>query len=424
MIDNEVLFQFNHIYQPVFSTNKRYIDVLGGRGRGGSHFGTEYFLFLITQKNYFRGYFVRQVLSDIRDSLFRDFKDRIEECGVNMNDFHIQDNLMRITYVPTGNTIMSKGVSKDGSRTAKMKSLAGATHVLIEESDELKEQDFDQLDLSLRTVKADKVQIIRIFNPPAKNHWIWRDYNLIESGVEGYYMPVVRSNANILSIWSDYHSNEKNLQPSTIQKFESFKETNPEYYYNQVKGLVPEGMKGRVYSGWEPITDADFDSVECVPIYCLDFGYSSDPNALVELKYSNGRIYAKELLYSPEIGDYELCKIMHSLGIRDNDLIIADYGSGGDLRISNIRRMYNINPEYRFNIHPAIKGDGSVKAGISKIKECKVYVTENSSNIWNEYQEYKWMLDANGVPTDNPIDKYNHLLDAIRYGVLAKGSLW
>ena len=86
--------------------------------------------------------------------------------------------------------------------------------------------------------------------------------------------------------------------------------------------------------------------------------------------------------------------------------------------------MYNINPEYRFNIHPAIKGDGSVKAGISKIKECKVYVTENSSNIWNEYQEYKWMLDANGVPTDNPIDKYNHLLDAIRYGVLAKGSLW
>lgn len=421
----DALFQFNGIYKDVFSTDKRYIDVLGGRGRGGSHFGTDYFLYLITCPEYFRGYFVRQVLSDIRDSLFRDFKDRIEENEtLRLADFHIQDNAMRITYLPTGNTIMSKGVSKDGSRTAKMKSLAGATHVLIEEADEIKEQDFDQLDLSLRTVKAEKVQIIRIFNPPAKNHWIWRDYNLVDSGVDGYYMPVVKSDANILSIWSDYHSNENNLQPSTVQKFESFKTTNPEYYYNQVRGLVPEGMKGRVYSGWIPMADDEFERIDSFPVHCLDFGYSEDPTALVKVKMVNDRIYAKELLYKTGIGDYELCGIMKSLGITPEDIIIADYGGGGDLRISNIRRMYQVNPDYVFNIFPAIKGEGSIKAGISRIKECKVFATENSSNLWNEYQEYKWALDANGIPTDRPIDKYNHIMDAIRYGVLSKGSIW
>lgn len=421
----DALFQFNGIYKDVFSTDKRYIDVLGGRGRGGSHFGTDYFLYLITCPEYFRGYFVRQVLSDIRDSLFRDFKDRIEENEtLRLDDFHIQDNAMRITYLPTGNTIMSKGVSKDGSRTAKMKSLAGATHVLIEEADEIKEQDFDQLDLSLRTVKAEKVQIIRVFNPPAKNHWIWRDYNLVDSGVDGYYMPVVKSDANILSIWSDYHSNENNLQPSTVQKFESFKTTNPEYYYNQVRGLVPEGMKGRVYSGWIPMADDEFERIDSFPVYCLDFGYSEDPTALVKVKMVNDRIYAKELLYKTGIGDYELCGIMQSLGITPEDIIIADYGGGGDLRISNIRRMYQVNPDYVFNIFPAIKGEGSIKAGISRIKECKVFATENSSNLWNEYQEYKWALDANGIPTDRPIDKYNHIMDAIRYGVLSKGSIW
>ena len=305
-----------------------------------------------------------------------------------------------------------------------MKSLAGATHVLIEEADEIKEQDFDQLDLSLRTVKAEKVQIIRIFNPPAKNHWIWRDYNLVDSGVDGYYMPVVKSDANILSIWSDYHSNENNLQPSTVQKFESFKTTNPEYYYNQVRGLVPEGMKGRVYSGWIPMTDDEFERIDSFPVYCLDFGYSEDPTALVKVKMVNDRIYAKELLYKTGIGDYELCGIMKSLGITPEDIIIADYGAGGDLRISNIRRMYQVNPDYVFNIFPAIKGEGSIKAGISRIKECKVFATENSSNLWNEYQEYKWALDANGIPTDRPIDKYNHIMDAIRYGVLSKGSIW
>ena len=187
----DALFQFNGLYKDVFSTKKRYIDVLGGRGRGGSHFGTDYFLYLITLPQYFRGYFVRQVFGDIRDSLFRDFKDRIEEKEIfGKNDFRIQENSMRITYLPTGNTIFSKGVTKAGDRTAKMKSLAGATHVLIEEADELKEHDFDQLDLSLRTVKAENVQIVRVFNPPAKNHWIWRDYNLVDSDVEGYYFPI------------------------------------------------------------------------------------------------------------------------------------------------------------------------------------------------------------------------------------------
>ena len=199
----DLVFRFNRIYAPVFNTDKRYIDIWGGRGRGGSHFGTDYFLNLITQPKYFRGYFVRQVLSDVRDSLFRDFKDRIEENkSINIDDFQIRDNDMRITYLPTGNTILAKGVSKDGSRTAKMKSLAGATHVLIEECDEIGESDFDQLDLSLRTVKADKVQIIRVFNPPSKRHWIWRDYNLIESDIEGFFRAIPKATSAVLSVWS------------------------------------------------------------------------------------------------------------------------------------------------------------------------------------------------------------------------------
>ena len=319
---------------------------------------------------------------------------------------------------------MAKGVSKDGSRTAKMKSLAGATHVFIEEADEVKEQDFDQLDLSLRTIKANKVQIIRVFNPPAKNHWIWRDYNLVDSDVKGYYMPVVKSGSDILSIWSDYHSNMHNLQDSTVKKFESFLESNPEYYYNQVRGLVPEGMKGRVYSGWQPITDEEFESIDVRPVYCIDFGYSNDPTVIVKLKYYNDRLHVREMLYKAEVGDFELCSRMKVLGITDDDLIIADSGGGGDLRIANIRRMYDINHDFVFCIRAAIKGPGSILAGISRIKERKVFVTENSHNIWKEYREYKWALDADGNPTDKPEDKYNHAMDAIRYGELAKGVLF
>src|ERR1700733_4822611 len=128
----EIKFEVSPAFAPVLTTKKRYIDIAGGRGRGGSYFGTDYFLFKITQPGYFRGYFVRQAFADIRLSLFRDFKDRINSNPtVDINDFNINENELSILYKPTGNYIFSKGVKSDGSRTAKMKSLAGATHVLI-----------------------------------------------------------------------------------------------------------------------------------------------------------------------------------------------------------------------------------------------------------------------------------------------------
>ena len=50
-----------------------------------------------------------------------------------------------------------------------------------------------------------------------------------------------------------------------------------------------------------------------------------------------------------------------------------------------------------------MKGPGSILAGITKLKEKKVYVTEDSNNVWMEYREYKWALDADGNPTDTPV---------------------
>ena len=115
---------------------------------------------------------------------------------------------------------------------------------------------------------------------------------------------------------------------------------------------------------------------------------------------------------------------MYNLGIRHDDLVLADTGNGGDLRISEIRRLYRQYPELRFNIRPVIKGPGSIKFGINRLQEHSVYMTEGSSDGWHEYQEYKWGLDADGNPTDQPVDKDNHIMDCARYFALAKGTLF
>ena len=410
-------------YIPVLSTSKRYIDIWGGRGRGGSFFITQMALMRLTHPSYFRGYFVRQAFRDIRDSLWRDLKDRIsemEEAGeLNSSDFHLQENEMRCTYLPTGNTIISKGVQKDGQRTAKMKSLAGATHVFIEEANELNEADFNQLDDSLRTVKADSVQIYRCFNPPEKAHWIWRDYVLTDGDTDGY-MTATCKNTEIMSVFSTYLDNLVNINESTARKWENYLLANPEHYYTVVRGLVSEGKRGRIYRGWKPITPAEFDAIDRPIIYGLDFGYSSDPNALVACKIYNDQRYYKEMIYEAGMDDTSLFNRIVQLGIT-NEPTVADTGGGGDLRIANLRRLSYENP---LNIISAQKGPGSVNAGISMLQGKEVFVTSDSANIWNEYNSYCWAITRDKELTDTTVDKDNHTMDAIRYVELKHKAIW
>ena len=405
----------------------RIVDIWGGRGRGGSHFGTDYFLFRLISPQYFRGYFVRRTFNDIRDSLWRDLKDRMAEHRVNPELFSIQENEMRITCLETGNSITSKGVVKEGSRTAKMKSLAGATDVLMEEADEIEEEDFDQLDLSLRTTKATKVQIMRIFNPPPKAHWIWRDYVLEPSDTTGFFNAKVKPDSGILSIFSTYHNNLKNIQPDSINRFEAHREKRPDYYYTQIMGLISEGAKGRIFNGWGQITAEEYDAIDAPKVYGLDFGFSSHPTALVECKAVNDHRYYRLLIYDAGLTSRALAIRMADLGITEQDIIIADTGGGGDRVISELRGGFSVEGyqlENGFSIFPATKGPGSVVAGINRLRDLEMFITEDSQQIWAEYLEYRWALDKHKEPTNNPVKIKDDALDAMRYIETARGVIF
>lgn len=423
MVSNAT-FKFNYKYAPVFTTKARYIDISGGRAAGRSHFGTEYFLFLITQPQYFRGAFLRNVYGDIRDSLFADFKDRLEASDFDENDFEINETKMTILYKPTGNTIISKGFKKSaGNRSAKLKSLAGLTHVLIEEADENRENDVNKLDDSIRTNKIEDIQIIFLHNPASKNHWIYkRFYNLVEWDPEaagdfnpdakGYYKAIPKDNPDVLCVFTDYKDNIKNLNAKTIKKYESYGDPNspfynPEYYYVDVCGLIPEGARGRIYKNWIPVSLAFFRSLPYESFYGLDFGYSDDPIALVEIKTHNNRNFYHEVIYEPGLTNPALANLMRVKGVSKKSIIYADSAEP-----KSIQELKDLG----FNVRPADKGPDSVLFGIKAIKSMENYYTECSANLINENQEYKWQLDADGNPTNEPIDKNNHLKDAIRYG--------
>ena len=69
-----------------------------------------------------------------------------------------------------------------------------------------------------------------------------------------------------------------------------------------------------------------------------------------------------------------------------------------------------------WNIRPSIKGRDSIKAGIDLLKRYKINVTSDSHNTIQEFRNYKWKEDRNGKLLNDPEDKNNHTIDALRYG--------
>lgn len=403
--DDTISLEFGEIYEPLFSTQARYIDLWGGRGRGGSFTATQYFLHLITQPEYFRGYFMREIAGDVRESLWRDFKDRIEEAELT-EQFDLNESTMTAVFRPTGNTVLSRGFKKSsGNRTAKLKSLAGATHVIIEEAEEIAEEDFRQLDDTLRTKKSENIQIIRIFNPPSKNHWIWRRwYNLQPAPKEGYYQAIPKQDPQLLSIHSTYLDNLQNIHKSSLETWSGYEKTDPEYYYTIIQGLISEGVRGRIYKHFQAVKEMPN---EYPKFYGLDWGWN-DPVALVECENHNKKIWLKELVYKSGITNEELSNMMADLGISRTAPIYADSAEPKD--IEQMKRL-------GWNVKPSVKGNDSVRNGIKFLQQHEVFVTENSLNLWKESENYRWRLDQYKKPTEEPEDKDNHLMDAIRYAM-------
>ena len=420
---SELKFSFNAKFKPFFFVNVRNKHNWGGRARGGSHFGTDKFLFHITQPEYFRGVFLRAIFSDIRDSLFRDFKDRladkVDQGFLREEDFDINESKMSITYKPTGNTIISKGFKKSsGKSSAKLKSIAGVTHVLIEEAEEVEEDDFNKLDDSIRTNRIEHIEIMMLFNPPSKNHWIIkRWYNLVPTyidgvPIEGWYQAEPKSDPDLISIHTTFEDNLRNLNSKTITKYNNYGNPNSttfnqEFYYRDVKGFISEGAKGRIYKNCKSITLPEFMELPYASFFALDFGYYPDPAAFVEIKRHNNTIWTRQLIYEQDLNNQQLAAKIKLL-IPANAPIYADSAEP-----KSIDELLTEG----LNVYPAIKGPDSIDFGIKKLQGLKWFITEDSKEFWFENQEYKYQLGADGLPTGNPIDKHNHLKDATRYGV-------
>lgn len=401
----------NSVYGELFTTKKRYVILMGGRGAGRSTVASQFLLSKLMSPDYVRAAVMRGIYSQIRQSAWKELSDRVGEQEVESR-LRIVENEMEMNFGQ--NSLKAHGFrASSSSQTARLKSLASYNTVWIEEAEEVGESEFMTLDDTLRTKRGDII-IILTLNPPQKNHWIirrWFDcepaYEKDGSLIKGFYKAKLKKDADdVLFINTNYEHNIDNLDKETVKRYEDYKKIEPERYYQAIRGLVPEVASGRIYHGWKQIDEVPHEAR--LVRRGLDFGWFPDPMCLVDIYYYNGGYIIDEQMYGTEIKNKTVAEYILT---RENKDTIVAADSAEPKSIDEVK-------EYGVNITGVPKGRDSVKYGINIVAGLRISVTKRSVNVWESYENYAWKEDKDGKPRGYPDHEYSHAMDAIRYAMV------
>ena len=338
--------------------------------------------------------FSRYTMTSVGISVFPEFIDKIETLGLT-ELFEITNS--EIINKQTGSKIIFKGIKTGSSiQTANLKSIANLNIVVIDEAEELpSEEVFDKIDLSAR--RKDKFnKIILIFNPTSKAHWLYERFYESQGVEPGTSTQTEDTNY----IHTTYLDNYKHLSDSVIKQIEKIRDTNTIKYNHIILGAFLDVAEGVIFNNWKI---GDFNE-DLDYGYGMDFGFSNDPTTLVKVAIDEKRklIYLDEKLYLPNLTTDEIFNKIYSEV--DNKQIIGDNSEGR--LIEELKRK-------QINIKPCEKGAGSVGEGIKLLQDYEMIVTPTSKNLIKELNNYIW----SDKKSNQPVDMYNHIIDAIRYYV-------
>ena len=171
----------------------------------------------------------------------------------------------------------------------------------------------------------------------------------------------------------------------------------------QVYGLGQLGeVEGKIYKDWDIIDEIPHQAR--LERRGLDFGYSNDPTAIIDIYYYNGGYILDEITYQKGLSNKQIADILINL---EKTLTVAD--SAEPKSIDEIA-------SYGISIIGAEKGKDSIRQGIQYLQDLRISMTKRSLNLIKEYRNYLWKTDKDGKILNIPEDLFNHAMDAVRYG--------
>lgn len=405
------MIEISPIYYPLFRDKDKFIILItGGRGSGKS-FSASTFIERLTfemtpvERLVHKILYTRYTMVSAEISVIPEFLEKVEADGTQK---YFAKRARDVVNKMTGSTVMFRGIkTSSGNQTAKLKSIHGITTLVVDEAEEwVDEEDFDKIVLSIRQ-KGIQNRVIVIMNPADSNHFIYRKYIKDTHKIEYFDgVPVqISTHPNVLHIHTTYLDNAEHLSEQFIRDVEYMKKTNPEKYAHIVMGQWSDVAEGAVFKKWGIVDE--FPEYAKMQAIGLDFGYTNDPSAAIRCGIVDNRLYLDELFYEQGLTSQSLIERLRSHGLH----VIAD---SADPRLIDEISLGGVI------IYPVKKGQGSILAGIDKMKDMEIHVTKRSYNLQNELRNYIWAKDKDGRYINEPEDHDNHAIDASRYYVLGK----
>jgi phage terminase large subunit len=371
-------------YKRLFDSDWREAAVYGGRGSLKSHTVARVLLIKGRQKQMRFGCF-REFQNSIADSSHQLLSDLI--IKYKLNDYKVTDK--SIINSLTGTDFLFRGLHHNEQ---SVKSIEGIDIAWVEEAQTVSESSIDVL---TPTIRKPGSQIIYTYNRLKEDDAVHK--RLVKEG---------RPNTLILNVNYDV-ALKYGWMPEVLRvEMEDDKEFRPNRYKHKWLG-EPNNVEGRVYTDWNVINEIPHEAR--IVRRGLDFGYSVDPAAVVDLYYYNGGYIVTERLYRR--------------GMKNNDLgtFLSNLDNASTLVMADSAEPKSIDEVRQYGV-PIIavqkKGDKNrnyLSYSIDHVQQQKISVTASSKNLLEEYDNYYWSTDKDGKPMNVPEGGRDHALDALRY---------
>lgn len=322
----------------------------------------------------------RATLPSLKGSVLRDFIEILQRIGEYNDKCYNKTDL--IYTFPNGSWVEFFSCDNETKLRGRKRKI-----LFVNEANELKFLEWQQL--QLRTTQFSIID----YNPSfSDEHWICE----------------VNKDPRTYHFISTYKDNPF-LEQKVIDEIESLKRKN--YSLWQIYGL---GQQAQV----EGLVFRNVDVVERIPetgcrrrhFLGVDFGYTNDPTAIVDvlIEEETKTLYIDELCYRTSMLTSDIVAELKPQGV------VKVISESADPRL--VQEIYRAG----INIHPVVKYQGSVEAGLTKMQEYKIVITKHSSNVIKEFRNYTYSQDKEGKWLNIPIDVWNHAIDAIRYVVMSE----
>ena len=224
---------------------------------------------------------------------------------------------------------------------------------------------------------------------------------------------IVEARPNCITIHSTYKDNEF-LTPEQIQEIIDAGKNDPNWAKVYIDGKIGT-LDGLIYT---------FELCDSIPVKTemdhlveiqgMDFGFTNDPTARVQVVADHRKkiLWVRERCYRTHMQNKHIIQDLQEDGVTRRTEIYADCAEPKS--IADIQ-------DAGFNVIPCDKDaptkSDKLKFQLQWMQGWQLNVTKDSIDLIKELRNYVWAKDRDGNPLNEPIDKFNHCLDAMRYAV-------